>query len=64
MRAEFEEQRKKSPLAGGMAMAQAASGGGAAAPGQGFDLAGWMAGTRSGSAASGRDVGAAARRRG
>ncbi len=36
MRAEFEEQRKKSPLSGGAA---------AANPLQNFDMAGWMAGS-------------------
>jgi hypothetical protein len=47
MRAEFEKQSAKSPIAGAAnKVASGAGGGGGGAPG--FDLAGWMAGTSPG----------------
>ncbi len=58
MRAEFEEQQKKSPLAGGLT-------GGSSL--QNFDMAAWMAGkTENTGAASGKDDGGGSttRRRG
>lgn len=70
MRAEFEKQSRSSPLsnAGRNALA------GGPGPGANFDLAGWMAGATSGptasgdsvsrGAATGREAGGAARRRG
>ncbi|KAJ5714524.1 uncharacterized protein N7483_011705 [Penicillium malachiteum] len=64
LRAEFEQHSRSSPLTGATSNAMA---------GGNFDLAGWMAGTSSGSTANtdaaqggatGRDTGATARRRG
>lgn len=55
MRAEFDEQQKKSPLTGGAA---------AANPLQGFDMAAWMAGSTAKKGDTDSDMGSGARRRG
>ena len=80
MRAEFEKQSAKSPIAGAAGKVAGGGGGGAGAPS--FDLAGWMAGSSPSPMASlesaaepvaargakggstGREAGGASRRRG
>lgn len=73
MREEFEKQSRAGPLSSATRAAAAGANPGAGAGAPGFDIAGWMAGATSspmssggaGSAgsATGRDSGAAARRR-
>jgi hypothetical protein len=55
MRAEFEEQRKKSPLGGGVA---------AANPLQSFDMAAWMAGSTATKDSKEKEADTSLRRRG
>lgn len=55
MRAEFEEQRKKSPLGGGAA---------AANPLQSFDMAAWMAGSTAMKDSREKETDSSLRRRG
>ena len=57
MREEFEKSSRSSPMAGSVAA------GGGPGSATNFDLAGWMAGTTSDGASTGREIGGSSTRR-